>query len=91
MICYLLMNDFIVVFFFIFRNKISLFVLKFFLMKLIRFNKYKLWIIKVNKKDLISFFIMLFMKLKYYLKNNVISLIIMIFLEKNVFFLVYLK
>lgn len=85
------MNDFIVVFFFIFRNKISLFVLKFFLMKLIRFNKYKLWIIKVNKKDLISFFIMLFMKLKYYLKNNVISLIIMIFLEKNVFFLVYLK
>lgn len=85
------MNDFIIVFFFIFRNKISLFVLKFFLMKLIRFNKYKLWIIKVNKKDLISFFIMLFMKLKYYLKNNVISLIIMIFLEKNVFFLVYLK
>lgn len=85
------MNDFIVVFFFIFRNKISLFVLKFFLMKLIIFNKYKLWIIKVNKKDLISFFIMLFMKLKYYLKNNVISLIIMIFLEKNVFFLVYLK
>lgn len=60
-------------------------------MKLIIFNKYKLWIIKVNKKDLISFFIMLFMKLKYYLKNNVISLIIMIFLEKNVFFLVYLK
>lgn len=85
------MNDFIIMFFFIFRNKISLFVLKFFLMKLIRFNKYKLWIIKVNKKDLISFFIMLFMKLKYYLKNNVISLIIMIFLEKNVFFLVYLK
>lgn len=85
------MNDFIIVFFFIFRNKISLFVLKFFLMKLIIFNKYKLWIIKVNKKDLISFFIMLFMKLKYYLKNNVISLIIMIFLEKNVFFLVYLK
>lgn len=85
------MNDFIVVFFFIFRNKISLFVLKFFLMKLIIFNKYKLWIIKVNKKDLISFFIMLFMKLKYYLKNNVICLIIMIFLEKNVFFLVYLK
>lgn len=85
------MNDFIVVFFFIFRNKISLFVLKFFLKKLIIFNKYKLWIIKVNKKDLISFFIMLFMKLKYYLKNNVISLIIMIFLEKNVFFLVYLK
>lgn len=85
------MNDFIVVFFFIFRNKISLFVLKFFLMKLIRFNKYKLWIIKVNKKDLISFFIMLFMKLKYYMKNNVKSLIIMIFLEKNVFFLVYLK
>lgn len=85
------MNDFIVVFFFIFRNKISLFVLKFFLMKLIIFNKYKLWIIKVNKKDLISFFIMLFMKLKYYLKNNVISLIIIIFLEKNVFFLVYLK
>lgn len=85
------MNDFIIVFFVIFRNKISLFVLKFFLMKLIRFNKYKLWIIKVNKKDLISFFIMLFMKLKYYLKNNVISLIIMIFLEKNVFFLVYLK
>lgn len=85
------MNDLIIVFFFIFRNKISLFVLKFFLMKLIRFNKYKLWIIKVNKKDLISFFIMLFMKLKYYLKNNVISLIIMIFLEKNVFFLVYLK
>lgn len=85
------MNDFIIVFFFIFRNKISLFVLKFFLMKLIIFNKYKLWIIKVNKKDLISFFIMLFMKLKYYLKNNVISLIIIIFLEKNVFFLVYLK
>lgn len=85
------MNDFIIVFFFIFRNKISLFVLKFFLKKLIIFNKYKLWIIKVNKKDLISFFIMLFMKLKYYLKNNVISLIIMIFLEKNVFFLVYLK
>lgn len=85
------MNDFIIVFFFIFRNKISLFVLKFFLMKLIRFNKYKLWIIKVNKKDLISFFIMLFMKLKYYMKNNVKSLIIMIFLEKNVFFLVYLK
>lgn len=85
------MNDFIVVFFFIFRNKISLFVLKFFLKKLIIFNKYKLWIIKVNKKDLISFFIMLFMKLKYYLKNNVICLIIMIFLEKNVFFLVYLK
>lgn len=85
------MNDFIVVFFFIFRNKISLFVLKFFLKKLIIFNKYKLWIIKVNKKDLISFFIMLFMKLKYYLKNNVISLIIIIFLEKNVFFLVYLK
>lgn len=85
------MNDFIIVFFFIFRNKISLFVLKFFFMKLIIFNKYKLWIIKVNKKDLISFFIMLFMKLKYYLKNNVISLIIMIFLEKNVFFLVYLK
>lgn len=85
------MNDFIIMFFFIFRNKISLFVLKFFLMKLIRFNKYKLWIIKVNKKDLISFFIMLFMKLKYYMKNNVKSLIIMIFLEKNVFFLVYLK
>lgn len=85
------MNDFIIVFFFIFRNKISLFVLKFFLMKLIIFNKYKLWIIKVNKKDLISFFIMLFMKLKYYMKNNVKSLIIMIFLEKNVFFLVYLK
>lgn len=85
------MNDFIIVFFFIFRNKISLFVLKFFLKKLIIFNKYKLWIIKVNKKDLISFFIMLFMKLKYYMKNNVKSLIIMIFLEKNVFFLVYLK
>lgn len=85
------MNDFIIVFFFIFKNKISLFVLKFFLKKLIIFNKYKLWIIKVNKKDLISFFIMLFMKLKYYLKNNVICLIIMIFLEKNVFFLVYLK
>lgn len=85
------MNDFVVVFFFIFRNKISLFVLKFFLKKLIIFNKYKLWIIKVNKKDLISFFIMLFMKLKYYMKNNVKSLIIMIFLEKNVFFLVYLK
>lgn len=85
------MNDFIIMFFFIFKNKISLFDLKFFLMKLIIFNKYKLWIIKLNKKDLISFFIMLFMKLKYYLKNNVISLIIMIFLEKNVFFLVYLK